>query len=173
MPKIHPLADVQSTKIGKNTTIWQFCVILPKARIGEDCNICTQVFIENDVCIGDRVTIKSGVQVWDGVVIEDNVFIGPNVTFTNDLLPRSRSKDWILVHTKICMGASIGANSTIVGGITIGNYALVGAGSVVTKDIPPYTVWYGNPARLKGYITQDGVLLDINKKDKSGKLYNI
>lgn len=173
MPKIHPLSDVQSTNIGQNTTVWQFCVILPGARIGVDCNICAQVFIENDVNIGNRVTIKPGVQVWDGVTIEDSVFIGPNVTFTNDLVPRSRSKDWTMVNTRVCEGASIGANATIVGGISVGEYSLIGAGSVVTKDIPPFTVWYGNPAQQKGYITHDGVLLDMNKKDKNGKVYNI
>ena len=173
MPKIHPLSDVQSTNIGKNTVVWQFCIILPGAKIGEECNIRAQVFIENDVIIGNQVTIKPGVQVWDGVTIEDNVFIGPNVTFTNDLVPRSRSKDWNLVRTRICEGASIGANATIVAGINIGKYSLVGAGSVVTKDIPSFTVWYGNPAQKKGYITKEGVLLDINKKDKNGKLHNI
>ena len=133
--------------IGLGTNIWQFCVILPKARIGRNCNICAQVLIENDVFIGDNVTIKSGVQIWDGITIEDNVMIGPNVTFTNDLVPRSKAKNWTLTKTIIKKNASLGANSTIIAGIIIGEYSLIGAGSVVTKNIPPYTVWYGNPSQ--------------------------
>lgn len=173
MPKIHPLSDVQTSRIGENTSVWQFCVILPGARIGSDCNICAQVFIENEVTIGDRVTIKPGVQVWDGVTVEDDVFIGPNVTFTNDLVPRSRAKDWTLTPTRVCQGASVGANATLVAGITVGAYALIGAGSVVTRDVPPFTVWYGNPARLRGYVTREGILLDLQKKDTNGNLYTI
>lgn len=173
MSSIHPLSDVQTTRIGENTTVWQFCVILSGARIGSGCNICAQVFIENKVKIGDRVTIKPGVQVWDGVTLEDDVFIGPNVTFTNDLVPRSRSKDWTLSETRVCQGASVGANATLVAGITVGAYALIGAGSVVTHDVPPFTVWYGNPARQQGYVTREGVLLDLQKKDKNGNLYTI
>lgn len=173
MPKIHPLSDVQTSRIGEQTSVWQFCVILPGARIGDGCNICAQVFIENEVAIGDRVTIKPGVQVWDGVTLEDDVFIGPNVTFTNDLVPRSRSKDWRLTETRVCKGASVGANATLVAGITVGAYALIGAGSVVTRDVPPFTVWYGNPARQRGYVTREGILLDLQKKDKNGNLYTI
>lgn len=173
MPKIHPLSDVQTSRIGEDTTVWQFCVILPGARIGNGCNICAQVFIENEVVIGDRVTVKPGVQVWDGVTLEDEVFIGPNVTFTNDLVPRSRAKDWTLTKTRVCRGASVGANATLVAGITVGRYALIGAGSVVTHDVAPYTVWYGNPARQRGYVTPEGVLLDLQKKDKNGNLYTI
>ncbi len=171
--KIDPSSDVRSSYIGENTTIWQFCVILSGAKIGNNCNICAQVFIENDVIVGNEVTIKSGVQLWDGIVLEDRVFIGPNVTFTNDLVPRSRSKSWNLVRTKVGEGASIGANATIIAGVSIGKYAFVGAGSVVTKDIPDYTVWYGNPAKCKGYITRDGILLDFEKKDSNGNLHII
>lgn len=149
---IHPLADVQSTRIGENTNVWQFCVVLPGAVIGNDCNVCAHVLIENDVQIGNNVTIKSGVQVWDGVRIEDNVFIGPNVTFTNDRVPRSKVRPAVYEKTIVEEGASIGANATIVCGCTIGSRALIGAGSVVTRDIPPHTVWYGNPARMRGYI---------------------
>ena len=170
---IHPLADVKSPYIGKDTNIWQFCVIFPEARIGSECNICAQVLIENDVVIGNRCTVKSGVQLWDGVRIEDDVFIGPNATFTNDHVPRSRCHKATAEKTVIRKGASIGANCTIVAGITIGGYALIGAGSVVTKDIPPFTVWYGNPARMKGYITPEGILLDENCKDKKGKTHII
>lgn len=145
---IHPLSDVKGTFIDESTNIWQFCVIFPKAQIGKDCNICAHVLIENDVKIGDRVTIKSGVQIWDGVEIEDDVFIGPNVTFTNDSFPRSKQYPDKFVRTKIKKGASIGANSTILPGITIGENAMIGAGSVVTKDVPANEIWVGNPAKL-------------------------
>ncbi|MBP3608534.1 MAG: N-acetyltransferase [Treponema sp.] len=145
---IHPTSDVKSTNIGENTNIWQFCVVFPQAKIGSNCNICAQVLIENEVEIGNNVTIKSGVQIWDGITIEDDVFIGPNATFTNDLFPRSKNPDWKLSKTIIKKGASIGANATILAGITIGENALIGAGSVVTKDVPANTVWYGNPARF-------------------------
>lgn len=173
MPWIHSLSDVQSTKIGEDTSIWQFCVVLPGAQIGAGCNICAQVFIENNVIIGNYVTIKPGVQIWDGIVLEDYVFVGPNVTFTNDRVPRSRSKEWTLTTTTIKKGASIGANATLVAGLTIGSYALIGAGSVVTKDVSAHSVWYGNPAIQKGYITCKGILLDMDKKDKEGIEHNI
>lgn len=126
------------------------------------------MLIENDVKLGNNVTVKSGVQLWDGVTLEDNVFIGPNVTFTNDKVPRSKMYPDLFLKTLIKKGASIGANSTIVAGHTIGEYAFVGAGSVVTKDIPANTVWYGNPAVHHGYITNEGVLLDLERKDKNG-----
>lgn len=168
---IHRLADVQTQHIGQGTNIWQFCVVLQGASIGEDCNLCAHVLVENDVVIGNRVTIKSGVQLWDGVTIEDDVFIGPNVTFTNDLVPRSKQYPESFARTLIEKGASIGANATIVAGHTIGAYALIGAGSVVTKDIPPNTVWYGNPAIQRGFVTKEGVILDMNKQDKNGTIY--
>ncbi|MEG0925732.1 acyltransferase [Chryseobacterium sp.] len=145
---IHPLADVQSQNIGEGTFVWQFCVILKGAKIGNGCNINCQVLIENDVIIGNNVTIKPGVQIWDGVNLEDDVFIGPNVTFTNDLFPKSKNKDFKLEKTLVKKGASIGANATILAGITIGENALVGAGSVVTKDIPENEIWVGNPAKF-------------------------
>lgn len=147
MITIHPLADVQSDNIGQNTFIWQFCVILKNATIGSDCNINCQVFIENDVVIGNRVTIKPGVQLWDGITVEDDVFIGPNVTFTNDPKPRSKKYPEVFLKTLVRKGASIGANATILPGITIGENAMVGAGSVVLKNIPANTTWVGNPAR--------------------------
>ena len=146
--KIHPLADVQTNKIGNNTSVWQFCVILRNAQIGSDCNINCQVFIENDVKIGDNVTIKPGVQIWDGITLEDHVFVGPNVTFTNDHFPKSKNKEFEMRKTLVKTGASIGANSTILGGITLGENCLIGAGSLVTKDIPANEVWVGNPAKF-------------------------
>jgi acetyltransferase-like isoleucine patch superfamily enzyme len=145
---IHKLADVQSKYIGSNTSIWQFVIVLPNAKIGSNCNINCHVFIENDVKIGDNVTIKAGVQLWDGIEIEDNVFIGPNVTFTNDKYPKSKKYSTSFQSIKICEGASIGANATILGGIIIGKNALIGAGSVVTKNIPPNELWLGNPAKF-------------------------
>ena len=145
---IHPTSDVKTNKIGENSNIWQFCVVFPRAEIGDNCNICAHVLIENEVKIGNGVTIKSGVQVWDGITIEDDVFIGPNVTFTNDLFPRSKNPDWKLSKTVVKKGASIGANATILAGVTIGENAMIGAGSVVTKDVPANTVWYGNPAKF-------------------------
>ncbi|WP_412850315.1 acyltransferase [Chryseobacterium sp. PMSZPI] len=168
---IHPLADVQTENIGENTMIWQFCVILQNAEIGKNCNINCNVFIENDVKIGDNVTIKSGVQVWDGITIENNVFIGPNVTFTNDLIPRSKQYPVEFSKTLIKDGASIGANSTIIAGNTIGENALIGAGSVVTKNVPANTLWYGNPAKQKGYITKNGLILNLEMKDELGNEY--
>jgi acetyltransferase-like isoleucine patch superfamily enzyme len=149
-PKIHPSADVQSNAIGPGTNIWQYVVVLPRARIGHDCNICAQVFIENEVVVGNRVTIKSGVQLWDGLCIEDDVFIGPNVTFTNDKFPRSKVHPENFPVTTVKTGASIGGGAVILPGLTIGEHAMVGAGAVVTRDVPPYAVVVGNPARVIG-----------------------
>jgi len=171
MAKIHHLADVQSKNIGNDTAIWQFCVVLDGAVIGSNCNINCNVLIEGKAIIGDNVTIKPGVQIWDGVILEDNVFIGPNVTFTNDLVPRSKQYPETYAGTIIRKGASIGANSTIIAGNTVGEYALVGAGSVLTKSILPFTVYYGNPALHKGYITKEGLLLNLDLKDNDGNEY--
>jgi UDP-2-acetamido-3-amino-2,3-dideoxy-glucuronate N-acetyltransferase len=145
---IHPLSDIQTSLIGNNTRIWQFCVVLNGARIGEECNVCSHCFIESDVVIGNRVTIKNGVHIWDGTRIEDNVFIGPNVAFTNDRYPRSKRYPEKFLKTVICKGASIGANATLLPGITIGENAMIGAGAVVTKDVPSNTLVVGNPARI-------------------------
>ncbi|MCI5969164.1 acyltransferase [Helicobacter sp.] len=134
---IHYLADVQSQNIGSNTKIWQFCVVLPQAVIGKNCNICAHCFIENDVKIGNNVTLKNGVSLWDGIIIEDNVFIGPNVSFTNDKYPRSKKYPKEFAKTILKKGASIGANATILPGVVIGENAMVAAGAIVTKDVPP------------------------------------
>ncbi|MEQ9903025.1 acyltransferase [Pectobacterium aroidearum] len=152
---IHPLSDVQSEKIKKNTKIWQFSVVLKDATIGENCNICAHTFIENDVIIGDNVTIKSGVYIWDGIRIEDNVFIGPNVTFTNDKNPRSKIYPENYPITTIEEGASIGANATILPGLRLGKNCMVGAGAVVTKDVPENGLVIGNPAKLVRMINND------------------
>lgn len=154
---IHKLADCQA-QIPESTNIWQFCVVLPGAKIGENCNICSHCFIENEAVIGNNVTIKCGVQIWDGITIEDNVQIGANVTFTNDKYPRAKNPNWVLEKTIIKRGASIGAGSTIGCGITIGENAMIGMGSVVTKNVPACEVWVGNPARFVRKI-EDGAML--------------
>ncbi|MBQ7617396.1 MAG: N-acetyltransferase [Desulfovibrio sp.] len=140
---VHKLADVQSKNIGENTKIWQFCVVLPRAIIGKNCNICAHCFIENDVLIGDNVTVKCGVYLWDGMVIEDNVFIGPNATFCNDRHPVSRAKTWQCEGIRICRGAMIGANSTIMPGVTIGENAVIAAGALVIHNVLPKAVIKG------------------------------
>jgi len=148
---VHPSAICESKNIGEKTRLWAFSHVLPNAMIGAECNICDHVFIENDVVIGDRVTIKCGVQVWDGVTLENDVFIGPNVTFTNDPFPRSKQYPLVFSKTLVRRGASIGANATILPGITIGIQAMVGAGAVVVNNVPPYAKVVGNPARIIGY----------------------
>ncbi len=148
-PFIHPLSDVQSDQIGALTKIWQYCVVLPGATIGEECNICSHCFIENDVKVGDRVTIKCGVQLWDGLRVEDDVFIGPNVTFTTDKHPISRNDSFSPANTHIGKGAVIGANATILPGIRIGENALIAAGAIVTHDVPSNMLAVGVPAQIK------------------------
>jgi len=151
---IHPKALVEGDRIGARTRVWAFAHVLPGAVIGQDCNICDNVFIENDVTVGDRVTVKCGVQLWDGVHVESDVFIGPNVTFTNDPFPRSRQHLEKYPPTLVRRGASIGANATILPGVIIGAGAMVGAGAVVTRSVPPHALVVGNPARIVRYVSQ-------------------
>lgn len=152
---IHPLSDVQSTNIGAGTRIWQFVVILSGAKIGQDCNICSHCLIENDVIIGDRVTVKSGVQLWDGLRVCDDVFIGPNASFANDRFPRSKKTPEKFLQTTVERGASIGAGATILPGVIIGRNAMVAAGAVVTRSVPPNAIVVGNPAKIVGYVEAD------------------
>lgn len=152
MSIIHSLSDVASCDIGEGTNIWQFVVILNGATIGKNCNICAHTLIEGDVVIGNNVTVKSGVYIWDGTRIEDNVFVGPNATFTNDLMPRSKVYPENFMGITLKKGSSIGANATILPGITVGENAMVGAGSVVTRNVPSNAVVIGNPAKIVRYI---------------------
>ena len=145
--RIHKLSDVQSSQIGEGTRVWQFVVVLPGARIGRNCNICANAFIENDVIVGDNVTVKCGVQLWDGLRVGNNVFIGPNVTFCNDKHPRSGHHEIDFLRTVIEDDVSIGANATILPGVTLGKGCVVGAGAVVTKDVSSGITVVGNPAK--------------------------
>ncbi|MEA9587217.1 WxcM-like domain-containing protein [Xanthomonas sp. WHRI 10064A] len=148
---VHERGLCESTTVGDGTRIWAFAHVLPGASIGSGCNICDGVFIENDVVVGDNVTVKCGVQLWDGLTLEDNVFVGPNATFTNDLRPRSKVYPEAFLRTVVEMGASIGANATILPGVRIGRNAMVGAGAVVTRSVPPNAIAVGNPAKIVGY----------------------
>ncbi len=163
---VHAAGLCESTQVGPRTRIWAFAHVLPGAVIGADCNICDHVFIENAVRLGDRVTVKSGVQLWDGVVLEDDVFVGPNATFTNDRFPRSRQYPASYPTTRVMTGASIGANATLLPGITIGSGAMVGAGAVVTRSVPPNAIVVGNPARIVGYVGAE-VAADTNTSSPS------
>lgn len=147
---VHEKSDVQTPHIGEGSRIWQYCVILKNAVIGKNCNINSHCFVENDVVVGDNVTVKSGVQLWDGITVENDVFIGPNVAFTNDMYPRSKVYPDEFKKTLVKQGASIGANATIICGVVLGERCLIGAGSVVTKDVPAGELWFGNPASCRG-----------------------
>ena len=174
---IHPLSDVQTNQIGESTTVWQFAVILKNAIIGRNCNINCHTFIENDVVIGDNVTVKSGVYLWDGIKVEDSVFIGPNATFVNDPYPKSKQYPSAFQQTILRKGCSIGANATILGGLEIGEHALIGAGSVVTKNVKPYALIIGNPAKQSGWVNNNGEKLsEISSglyADSEGNYYEI
>lgn len=152
MINIHPLANVETDSIGEGSRVWQYSIILKGAIVGRNCNINCHTFIEGNVVVGDNVTVKSGVYLWDGIRVENNVFIGPNATFTNDKYPRSKQYPDEFQHTTLSAYCSIGANATILGGITIGANALVGAGTVVTKDVPPNAIVVGNPAKVVGWV---------------------
>lgn len=149
---VHPLADCQSSHIGHGTKIWQFCVVLPGAAIGRNCNVSSHCLVENDVVIGNNVTVKCGVYLWDGMRIEDDVFIGPNATFTNDRFPRSKQYPEKFLQTVLKRGASIGAGAVIAPGLTIGELAMIGAGAIVVKDVPARTVVYGTASRVRRRI---------------------
>lgn len=173
---VHPAAICESENIGKDTRIWAFVHILKDVTIGEDCNICDYVFVENGVRIGNRVTIKNGISVWNGVTIEDDVFLGPNCVLTNDILPRSKSHKENM-RTLLKKGASIGANATILCGITLGKYCMVGAGAVVTKDVPDFALVVGTPARFKYWVSKTGEKLDFGRQnisiDSKGSKYEL
>jgi UDP-2-acetamido-3-amino-2,3-dideoxy-glucuronate N-acetyltransferase len=165
---IHPTSLVSTEKIGEKTKIWAFCNVLSGARIGDDCNINDHVFLENDVIVGNRVTIKCGVQLWDGIELEDDVFVGPNVTFSNDPFPRSKKHLKKYPKTLVKKGASIGSNATILPGIIIGLNSMVGAGAVVTKNVPPNAIVVGNPAKIKGYVNVKSIkpkVIQSNEED--------
>ena len=174
---IHPTAEVHTLNIGSFTKIWQFVVVQENVSIGANCNINFSCFLENGVILGNNVTVKSGIYLWDGIECADNVFLGPNTVFTNDLLPRSKQYKQP-VKTYVKKGASIGANSTILAGVTIGEYAMVGIGSVVTRSIPDYALYYGNPAKFKGWIDENGNKLEKFTDNEyistsSGKRYRL
>lgn len=170
---VHERAMCESPHVGRGTRVWAFAHVLPEARIGEDCNVCDNVFIENDVRIGDRVTIKCGVQLWDGVTLEDDVFVGPNATFTNDIFPRSKKFPEKFARTTIRRGASVGANATILPGITVEQGAMIGAGAVVTRSVPPNAIVVGNPAKIVGYVDAKPVAIDTAPAGARGLGLNV
>lgn len=171
---IHPLSDVRTGDIGEGTRVWQYAVILEGARVGRNCNINCHTFVEGDVVLGDNVTIKSGVYLWDGMRIADNVFVGPNATFVNDLNPRSKRRPAEFAGVVIEEFASVGANATVLGGVRIGRGAMIGAGGVVTRDVPPFTLWYGNPARQRGYVTLSGEVISLDLTNaRTGERYTL
>lgn len=174
LPYVHTSSLVETKDIGTGTKIWAFVHILDGVRIGKNCNICDHCFIENGVVIGDNVTMKCGIYLWQGITIEDNVFLGPNVVFTNDLRPRSKNVNFKISPSLIKHGASIGANSTVLAGITIGRYALAGIGSVITRDVKDYALVYGNPAKQHGWVDEFGEKLisaNGNWYSNSGSVY--
>jgi len=174
---VHPNAIVESENIGRKTRIWAFAHVMKNVTIGEDCNLCDYVFIESGVTIGNRVTIKNCISLWDGVTVEDDVFLGPNCVFTNDMFPRSKAMHKEYEKTLLKKGASIGANATILCGITLGSYCLVGAGAVVIKDVPDYACVVGNPAKFLYWLSKSGDKLVFNNnneaQDTSGNKYKL
>lgn len=163
---VHENAIVEKgASIGKRTRVWAFAHILSGAKIGDDCNICDHTFIEGKVVVGDRVTLKCGVYLWDGINIEDDVFVGPGAVFTNDRKPRSRKYPSDYLKTHLREGCSIGANSTVLAGLTIGCWSMVGAGSVVTRSVPDFGVVWGNPARFQYWICRCAETLKFDASD--------
>jgi acetyltransferase-like isoleucine patch superfamily enzyme len=161
MASIHPTALVASPRIGEGTRIWAYVNVLEGATIGRDCNICDRCFIENDVVIGDRVTVKCGVSLYDGLVLEDDVFVGPDVSFSNDPRPRSGHRLDSYPKTRVLSGASLGTGSILLPGVTVGRFAMVGAGSLVTRDVPDFALVYGSPARVHGHVCRCGESLRV------------
>ncbi len=170
---IHKFADVKAKQIGDQTVIWQYNVIMEGAILGKNCNINCHCFIENGVVIGDNVTIKCGVYLWKGLILEDDVFIGPNVTFVNDKNPRSKNYPEQYQRTIIKKGATIGAATCVISGLTIGPYTMVGAGSMLTKNTNSYSLWYGHPAQHMGYVTRKGEVLNLDMESRSGEKYQL
>jgi acetyltransferase-like isoleucine patch superfamily enzyme len=174
---VHPNAIVETADIGRKTRVWAFAHIMKGAKVGDDCNVCDYVFIETGAAVGNRVTIKNCISLWDGVTIEDDVFLGPNCVFTNDLVPRSKALKKDYEKTLLKKGASIGANATILCGITLGSYCLVGAGAVVTKDVPDFACVVGNPAKLLYWVSKTGEKLEFNSSktasDTGGNKYKL
>jgi acetyltransferase-like isoleucine patch superfamily enzyme len=164
---VHPNALVESDDIGAKTRIWAFAHVLKNVKIGEDCNLCDYVFVESGVTIGNRVTIKNGISLWEGLEVEDDVFLGPNAVFTNDMFPRSKRHSGNFLKTLLQKGASVGANATILCGITLGKYCLIGAGSVVTRSVPDFALVTGNPAKIKYWIAKTGEKLVFDKENKA------
>jgi acetyltransferase-like isoleucine patch superfamily enzyme len=164
MSTIHPTALVASPRVGEGTRIWAWVNVLPGATIGRDCNICDRCFVENDVVIGDRVTVKCGVSLYDGLALEDDVFVGPGVIFSNDLRPRSGRHLDAYPRTRVRTGASLGAGAVLLPGITVGRWAMVGAGSLVTRDVPDFALAYGSPARVHGQVCRCGESLRFNDR---------
>ncbi len=173
---VHPNAIVETENIGKDTRIWAFTHVMKDVSIGEDCNICDHSFVESSVTIGSRVVIKNGIAIWEGVTIEDDVFLGPYCVFTNDMYPRSKAHQGV-IKTLVKKGASVGANSTIICGISLGKYCMIGAGAVVTKSVPDFALVTGNPARIKYWISKSGEKLifdaENTAKDKAGNSYKL
>ena len=174
---VHPKAIVESDKIGDNTRIWAFVHVLKNSVIGEDCNLCNSVFVESGVTIGNRVTIKNGISLWEGLTVEDDVFLGPHAVFTNDMFPRSKMHKNTYLETLIRKSASVGANATVLCGITLGRYCMIGAGAVVTKSVPDFALVAGNPAKFRYWISKTGekLLFDENNitEDSSGNKYRL
>lgn len=164
---VHPNALVESNDIGAKTRIWAFAHVLKNVKIGKDCNLCDYVFVESGVTIGNRVTIKNGISVWEGLTIEDDVFLGPNCVFTNDMFPRSKAHHAEFLKTLLKKGCSVGANATILCGITLGRYCMIGAGAVVTKDVPDFACMVGNPAKRNYWISKTGERMNFNSDNEA------